>query len=136
MSNLPESTSGELHDESVVKRKAQVIAVQRLWVALAVLCTMLIMGVILWTSVNGYQARQIILDCTVPEGECFQESQKRTAEVIDAISKQTIEGAVPLHATTRTIVYLAAACADTPGVQTASQIEKCVMDALEERNDR
>jgi hypothetical protein len=56
---------------------------------------------------TGREARNRLLDCTVPSGKCFQEGQKRTAQVLVQIDQQGKDR----EAITRATVIAAAACA-------------------------
>lgn len=56
-----------------------------------------------------------VLDCTQPTGECYRESQKRSADVVGSINE---------------ISLYAAACADQSGVQTVEEIQSCVIARL------
>jgi hypothetical protein len=58
---------------------------------------------------------RILQDCTVPENDCYERSQKRTAEAVGDINKITL---------------YAAACADRPGEQTIVEIQSCVLHRL------
>lgn len=120
----------ELHSDVVVKKRAKVIAVQRSFVSALVFFAVIGYMLMLWSAIEGHLVRNRLVDCIDPQGECFAESKRTTAKAITQISNDTIEGAIPLHMTTRTYILLAAACAEPPGIQTYKEIEKCVMDAL------
>lgn len=55
----------------------------------------------------GQDARDQILDCTIPEGKCYLESQRRTGEALIAINEDGIRREV----ITRNTIIAAAACA-------------------------
>jgi hypothetical protein len=76
--------------------------------------------------VQGKQTRDRIADCTTPGGECYQEGQKRTGEAIQILYEQGIAR----EKITRTVVRLAAACADKPGSQTAQEILLCIEERM------
>lgn len=72
----------------------------------------------------GQEARDQIVDCTTPEGECAQRNQKATGEILqkiyqDGIDRETI---------TRSVIIAAVACAKDPKNVTYEQVEKCVKD--------
>lgn len=76
-------------------------------------------------SVRGSQQSntrtlELIESCTTVGGECYQRSQKRTADVVGLLNNYQ-----------RRIVTLAAACADRPRAQTVEQIRQCVEQGLD-----
>lgn len=88
--------------------------------AVALYC-MLTLTLVTYGSVIGTMDRNLIIDCTTPGGDCYQQSQGRTGEAVSGINLYT-----------KAVVIIAAACADRPGVNTERQIEKCVNEKLEE----
>lgn len=56
-----------------------------------------------------------IESCTTPTGDCYKDSQKRTAGAVGDINK---------------VVVLAAACADKPRQQTEAEIQRCIINRL------
>jgi hypothetical protein len=67
------------------------------------------------TQKSNTGAVKLIRDCTDPSGDCYKRGQKQTAVAVADINK---------------ISVYAAACADRPGVQTASEIYACVVERL------
>lgn len=67
------------------------------------------------------EASDRILDCTDPNGECYQRNQDRTADVIGDLN--------------RVAVY-AAACADRRGIQGEDEIYACVVRLIAQADKR
>lgn len=65
------------------------------------------------------QTNEQILDCTEPGGECYQQQQTRTGDLLGLP-----EGPI------NTVVVTAIACADGAGVQSDVEIIRCVEDTL------
>jgi hypothetical protein len=63
------------------------------------------------------KTNELIASCVTPDGKCAQDGAKRTGEAVANIGRLSI---------------YAAACADTPGVQGAPAIERCVKGLLAE----
>lgn len=61
----------------------------------------------------------LIESCTTVGGDCYEDSQQRTADVVRL-----------LNGYQRRVVTLAAACADRADTQTAAQIRRCIDDGL------
>lgn len=59
-----------------------------------------------------------VRSCTTPGRECFEDSRRRTAQVVSDINRVSL---------------LAAACADRPRQQTVEQIQSCVIAKLAEQ---
>jgi hypothetical protein len=104
------------------------------WAIVYLLLTALVIGVIgvvvqtfsLLSTVRETQkvsksSVETIRDCTEPEGQCYQESQKRTAKVVADIGK---------------VSAYAAACADRPGTQTEDDVLACVLRRLAKDEQR
>lgn len=121
-------------DGEFLKKRARVIAVQRSLVAFVVLTALLGLALTTFTSVQGYFARQELLDCIVPEGKCKQAGEQATAEAVGLIVAKTLEGTKRQHVDIREIVFLALACEEEPGVQTGAEIEACVYRMAPELN--
>ena len=56
-----------------------------------------------------------LIDCTTPEGQCYQDGQTRTGEAVNTINEVTI---------------LAASCVKIPGVDTEIEIRACIEQGL------
>lgn len=123
-------------DEEVVKKKARMIALQRGLITLGAFLAVTGFIAVIYMSVVGYLTRDLLVDCTTPQGECYRQAQEGNDSVIRRIVNDTIESAIPLHQLTRWYIQQSAACAEEPGVQTMAQIEKCVQDALEKEENR
>jgi hypothetical protein len=114
--------------EDVVKHRARVIVIQRVLVVMVCIGLVLVLALLSYDAYNGLKVRSEIVNCTTPEGKCFAENQRRTAEAVRAIAEDGIER----EAVTRRIISLAASCADEPGPQTYKEIEACIRDRLKE----
>lgn len=62
-----------------------------------------------------------IEDCTTPGRKCYEQSQKRTADVVTDLNR---------------VAVFAAACADKPGVQGEDEIYSCVIRLLAEEAEQ
>jgi hypothetical protein len=110
----------------LVKKRARAIVVQRLAFCVVAFFIVATLSILTINAVISLKTRSALLDCTEPSGECAQEGQKRTADVI----QQLIEAGRLGDVATQRIVVLAAACADKEGVNTIPEIERCVNDQL------
>src|SRR5690242_13371205 len=97
-------TEDEFTDRpELVKKRARAIFWQRMAIACVALYMVVSITLVVITSLQGVRARQILLDCTTPAGDCYQTNAKRTAGVVGNIKMDTKE-----------VVVLAAACARDP----------------------
>jgi hypothetical protein len=85
------------------------------WFVFAVMLTV----IALQNRSNGER----LIDCTTPGHPCYDQAQSRQADVIGS-------PAGPIN----TVIVLAIACADEPGVQSEAQIIGCVQAKLDEGN--
>lgn len=85
--------------------------------ALVVLGIIEVVGVVKLNGIAKTNERNtnVIRDCTQPDGVCFKDSQKRTADVIDLINQVTVA---------------AAYCAKQPDNDTEAEIKSCIDVAL------
>lgn len=120
-------------DDDLVKKTARYEFFRRLTIVLAlfllvatlvttVVCVILIRG----TQQTGSPILKAVLEgqdqikeCTTPGYECFDEGQRRQADVIG-------DPPGPIN----TVIVKAVSCADAPGVQTDVEISKCVLQRL------
>lgn len=112
---------GELHDEhedrpDLIKQRARVILLDRIWRTFLAGMLIVLLAFVGYDIVVGHATREQIADCTIPGGDCYQDGQKRTGEVLIDIGE---------------IIRLTVACADRQGPQTEEQIKACVLDGLE-----
>ncbi len=107
------------HDDrpELIKKRGRVILFDRLWRAFLTLLLLGIGTIMIYDVIIGHQTRSEILDCTVPGGECYQEGQKRTQDVLDDIGE---------------IIRLTVSCADEVGTQSEAEIRECVLNRLGE----
>lgn len=113
-------------EDELVRQRGRLIVLQRSLVTIAAVVIVISFGVLLFSAVQGFFARQELLSCTTPEGECYKKGQENTARIVDSIVTKTIENARPLHIDTRQVAILAAYCADKPGSQTPHEIQSCI----------
>lgn len=116
-------------DPTVIRRTARYEFFRRLLLILGVMLLIAtlattVVGVVLirGTQQTGSPVLQAVLagqaqikDCTQPTGKCFQEGQKRQADIIG-------HPFGPIN----TVIVQAISCADAPGTQTAIEINQCV----------
>lgn len=117
---------------NLIKKRARVILVQRILIGVVALYMLGTSAVATIAALVSLQARNAILDCVEPTGQCYQEGQKRTGEAVQSIVEGTLIGTEEISATTREVIHLTAFCADQPGAQTLTQIEACVVEGLEQ----
>lgn len=116
----------EVAEEKVVKKKAvynfaRILLVGTVALAIAivlVLQTSLLLQQQKFDEV-GKATRDRLLDCTDPNGQCYQDGQKRSGAAIKQINDAQ-----------KQVVTIAAYCAKQPGNQTLEQIEDCVNKEL------
>lgn len=92
------------------------------------------MTLLVVNAVQGAQTRGILVDCTDPEGDCYQEGQDRTAVLIQQLIDANSLGDVA----TQRVVVLAAACSEEDEVKAETNqakrirlLEICVNEQLE-----
>jgi hypothetical protein len=117
-------------DGEVQKQRARYVVIQRSLVVIGTVVLLVAFALLVFTSVQGYYARQELIDCTTPEGECYQEGQKETGKAVDAIVRETIENAKPLHADTRVMAAMAAYCSHQREAQTYQEMLDCIEDLV------
>lgn len=113
---------------ALVRQRVRVEILDRVWKAVLLIFVILALGISAVNAVVSIDYRQRLLDCTVPEGQCAQEGQERTAEAIQSL----IQAGLDREEITRQVVVAAAACADQAGVDTEEEIQKCVDKKMEE----
>lgn len=116
--------------QDVVKARARVYAVETLWRWFWGTMIIVVIGFLFFNAIQGVQTRQEILSCTTPSGECYQEGQERTKNVVRELYEQGIDR----EQITRQIIVLAASCAGDERNRTAEAIERCVNDRLATEN--
>ena len=111
----------------LIKKRAKAYRVEWFWRALWFLGIVIVMAMVVYDTIIGQRTRAHLTDCVVAGGECYQESQQRTAEAVRGI----ILGGRQDEIATRRIVALAAFCADKPGTQTEREIASCIKRQLD-----
>jgi hypothetical protein len=90
------------------------------WVRALVIITcaymIVVLSAVFANTLLSFSSRRTLLDCTQPTGHCYQEGQKRSAEIIAHVLQD---------------LHLALVCQDHPGHQTDEQITRCVRRLLE-----
>jgi hypothetical protein len=114
----------ERQGEDVVKKRAQVLLVQRGFIVIGSLILMLILGLLVFDAVTAYTARKELLNCTTPPGECYEEGQKNTAKAI-------VSGSALLHVDTRRVVILTTICQERLHTKDESELTTCVNRMLQ-----
>lgn len=122
----------DIHEEVAVKA-ARLEFVQLVLLVLGAITMVVTLAFVVLTHQASLDQRERLLDCTEPGGECYQQSQERTAEAVKLLAENTAAIAARSQATTREVVAVAAACADRPGPQTRKAIMRCMMEQLDER---
>jgi hypothetical protein len=83
-------TLAELIEESKALASVATVAekarIKLQWLVIALLVVVIPLVVIdVWIAVENKRTGDAIIDCTTPEGDCFQRNQTRTGEVIQRI---------------------------------------------------
>ena len=128
---LPIMTDREYDDAEMLKRRERYQFWTGVLIVTMVLATAASFCLLLYAAYVGNRTRAQILDCTEPNGQCYQENRAETGKAVAQIVNDTIEGAIPLHVQTRRIVIAAASCAQTLESPTVDEIRKCVDRELE-----
>lgn len=128
-----EDSVSEFHERpELLRKRARAEFIRWVFIALWTVLIAATLTAVLFSLQTATEQRDRLIDCTTPQGKCFEENNERTGKVVAAIVDSTIERARPLHVTTRKVAALAAFCADKPGSQTAQQIQDCIENAMEE----
>lgn len=101
----------------LIKKRARSVMAENVWRLLWFITAAVVMALIAYDTLVGITTRQHLLDCVEPQGTCAKAAQEKTGNVVSDIN---------------TIITLAAYCADKPGVQTETQIKRCIQKGLED----
>jgi len=124
-------TIPEPHDRpEVVRAKARVIILESVWKWFLIITVVVILGLVVTDTLQGKHVRHELLDCTRPNGHCYQEGQKRTGDIV----KQLYQQGIDREQITRQIIVLAASCAGDERNVSAYAIEQCVNARLAAEN--
>lgn len=69
-------------NEELIRRRAQLIMLGRLWRAVWIMLMLVIIAILVFDFRQGRLSREEILDCTVPGGRCYQENQRQSQELV------------------------------------------------------
>ena len=116
-------------DPDRVKQRARANFIEGMSKFLLVFVVLIAIGFLVLNAVQGYQSRKTLLDCTTPNGACYQRGQEQTAKVVAQIIEQSRENSL----STQEITQISVACADVDGTQTVDQIKRCVERQVNER---
>ncbi len=123
-------------DEVLVKKRARAIFVGYMAVGIFVIWMMISSALDVWAAYESRKsneaaadARAQIISCVLPEGTCYKDGQRRTAEAIEQIFKDGIAR----ETVTRQIIILSDWCADQPNVSTLDEREECVNNLLKQK---
>lgn len=124
--------------ETLVRAELRYRWAKRILIILACMATIAMLGLLLFNSITARAARmdqnvalRLLVECTtppslrvpsetdVPSSDCYLRNQRSSAAII---------GDPP--APVNTVVILAAACADRPGITTRDDIYECVVEGL------
>lgn len=110
---LPEN---EFENRPELRRKRAIsIALQRLVIVLVSVYLIGSVSILVVNSYIGAKTRATLIDCTDPEGKCYQEGQKRSAKLIGSIFE---------------VIIASDACSLT--FDTFEEIQKCVEKKVNE----
>lgn len=115
----------------LVRKRGQFIFARNAFYILLGFIVAISLGIQTYNAVQGTRARNELLDCTTPEGQCYKESQKRTGEVVGQIVAQTLEGTGAQSLDTQKVVVEAAYCAASVDEVTEPLMKACLDERLE-----
>ena len=110
----------------LVKKRARAFMFQRAFVAFLAAFMVVSTTLLVVNAVQGFETRGTLLDCTTPDGGCYQDSQERSAEIL----RRVYEDGLAREAITRQIIVLASACAGDREHHNIDEIERCVNKRL------
>ena len=120
--------SSEFDDRpDLIKKRVRAVRARWALIISVVFIVVVILLTLFFNAVSAISTRQALLDCTTPQGKCYEESQKRTAEVVQDLITAGRNGEIA----TRLIVVLAVGCANTLEETTVEAIQRCVDRQLE-----
>jgi hypothetical protein len=102
------------------KKRAMAMIVQRLMIALVVMYCFTTLTLLLVLGYQSQEQRNNLLDCTTPEGQCYQDGQRRTKEAIEALIND--------NQLTRDTVVVAVACAQDRTNVSEEDILHCIQE--------
>jgi hypothetical protein len=119
-------------EEVLVKKRARVILTTWIAVSLFVLWMLISSALDMWSAWEAHNARETLLDCVTPAGQCYQDGQSRTATAVDELMKDGIER----ETVTRATIIASVWCDKQPNVIGLEELEACVKQqlALRERD--
>lgn len=120
----------ERRNPDVIKKRARVFMLEAAYKWTAISIALILIGLLLYDIKIGADAREQILSCTIPTGECYERSQERGNELVEDLYQQGITR----EGITRQIIVLASACAGDDRNRSARDIEVCVNERLDRRH--
>lgn len=111
----------------LIKARARTLIATRLFIGFVVTVLIAALAIMTINALVSFNTRATLVDCTIPEGQCYQRGQQQTANVV----QQLIDANELDEVATRRIVILAAACVEQ-GNSTAEEIQACVDRELKE----
>lgn len=109
----------------LIRMRARQIFMWRIVAAIGGLFMVASMTVLVYNAVQSIATRNAIVDCTTPDGECYQGNQEATAIVIQQLQRITV---------------IASSCAARLEEPTVPNVTVCVMQQLDRdeeiRNER
>jgi hypothetical protein len=110
----------------LVRKRARAIFWTRLGVMLLAVYIAVSMALLTTAALNGTAQRELILDCTTPDGQCYKDGSKRTAQAVLQISKQ----GNTREAVTRQYIIATAICQKRLGNPTINALTECVEEKV------
>ena len=121
----------------LVKKRARVLRLQWVLALLSIVVIISVLTLLTYDVANGVRARDRLLDCTTPNGVCYNEGQSRTAAVV----QQLIDANKLDEVATRRIVVVTETCSLVPRIEAQEDfvkrlemIQLCVDQRLEEES--
>lgn len=107
----------------LIKKRARVNMLRGLLISLLTIYLVGSTTLLLVNAYQGAQTRGVLVDCTAPEGDCYQEGQKQTAGFIQQLIKANSQG----DTSTQLVVVLAAACSEEPAIRAETDSAKRIV---------
>lgn len=127
---MGEHEAREIQDRpDLIRRRARANFAGKVLLGVLILTTVLTLALVIVSTNSGNADRDRLVECTTPNGRCYQQSQKRTSKLIQQLIDANTQQAVK----TRRVVVLAQYCHGLPGVDTVDEILACVNTRMKEK---
>jgi hypothetical protein len=120
------SDNKTMHAEATTKKRARLIFWQ--WFTGGILLLWLVASTTLSliAALEAHNARDQIVSCVIPDGECYEQNQKRTGHVVEEL----LEDGIQRETVTRATIIASVWCDEQPDVEGLAELEACVKNQL------